>query len=120
LLVKTKIGPSTIHGIGIFADEFIPKGTNIWRLAPGLDIELTAEQAEILPEAVKGQFFNYSYFDTIRQKYILCWDDARFFNHSKTPNTINYGSADSSCDVTVATKDIQIGEEIVSDYGEFD
>lgn len=26
LLVKTKIGPSAIHGIGLFADQFIQKG----------------------------------------------------------------------------------------------
>jgi hypothetical protein len=29
LYVKTKIGPSEIEGIGLFADEFIPKDTII-------------------------------------------------------------------------------------------
>ncbi|KKQ84137.1 MAG: hypothetical protein UT08_C0023G0002 [Candidatus Woesebacteria bacterium GW2011_GWB1_38_8] len=27
ILVKTKIGPSKINGIGLFANQFIPKGT---------------------------------------------------------------------------------------------
>jgi hypothetical protein len=30
LLVKTTIAPSPIHGIGLFADQFIPQGTRIW------------------------------------------------------------------------------------------
>ncbi len=37
LLVKTKIGQSNISGIGVFADEFIPKGTVIWRYQEGFD-----------------------------------------------------------------------------------
>lgn len=31
LLVKTRLGISSIHGIGLFADELIPKGTVTWR-----------------------------------------------------------------------------------------
>ena len=31
LLVKTRLGASAIHGIGLFADEFIPKDTEIGR-----------------------------------------------------------------------------------------
>ena len=37
LLVKTRLGASAIHGIGLFADEFIPKDTVTWRFTPGLD-----------------------------------------------------------------------------------
>ena len=29
LLVKTRIGPSAIAGIGLFADQFIPEGTKV-------------------------------------------------------------------------------------------
>ena len=35
LLVKTKIKSSEIAGIGLFADEFIPKGTCTWRFRGG-------------------------------------------------------------------------------------
>ena len=31
LLVKTTLRPSEVHGLGLFADEFIPKGIAIWR-----------------------------------------------------------------------------------------
>ena len=51
LLVKTKIGPSEIDGIGLFADQFIPRGTLVWELVPALDIEVAVEG---LPEVRFG------------------------------------------------------------------
>ena len=44
LLVKTKIGPSKIAGIGLFADEFIAKGTPVWKFEPGFDLEIPRER----------------------------------------------------------------------------
>lgn len=41
LLIPATPRPSTIHGIGLFADAPIPKGTVIWRFSPGLDLEIT-------------------------------------------------------------------------------
>lgn len=38
LLVKTKIGPSKISGIGLFADQFIKKGTTIWKFQHSIDV----------------------------------------------------------------------------------
>ena len=38
MTVKTIIKESDIHGIGLFADEFIPKGTKIWEFTPNFDI----------------------------------------------------------------------------------
>ena len=44
LYVKTKIRLSKVHGIGLFADENIPKGTVIWRFTPGFDLKFTDDQ----------------------------------------------------------------------------
>lgn len=52
LLIKTKIGPSKINGIGLFADEFIPKGTSVWRFMPSLDLEIPIREASELPELI--------------------------------------------------------------------
>ena len=41
LYVKTKIGQSKIHGMGLFADQFIKKGTIIWKFTPGFDLKFT-------------------------------------------------------------------------------
>ena len=49
LLVRTRLGPSTIHGIGVFADEDIPRGTIVWSFNPLIDKALTDEEIEGLP-----------------------------------------------------------------------
>jgi len=45
LLIKTYLDKSPIHGIGVFAGEFIKKGTQVWEFNPLIDIILTPEQA---------------------------------------------------------------------------
>ena len=56
LLVKTHIAPSQIHNLGLFADEFIPAGTEVWRFTPGYDLELTVEEMEKHPQYVFGKY----------------------------------------------------------------
>ena len=41
LLVKTYLDKSLIHGVGVFADEFIKKGTLMWEFNPLIDVVLT-------------------------------------------------------------------------------
>lgn len=53
-----------------------------------------------------------------KDKYILCTDDARFINHSKTPNT--HGYYGKKGDLTIATFDIKKGEELTEDYTTWD
>jgi hypothetical protein len=61
LLVKTKIGPSEIEGIGCFADEFIPEGTAIWCFQEGFDLNIPRDEVEKLSPSGKYQFLKYSY-----------------------------------------------------------
>ncbi|MBI2055521.1 MAG: SET domain-containing protein [Candidatus Sungbacteria bacterium] len=112
LLVKTKIGPSKIHGIGLFADQFIPQGMPVWEFTEGFDMEYTAEDLERLSEPARAQFLHYCYIDPDTRRYVLCADDARFSNHSETPTTINPDPADPD----IASRDIQPGEELTYDY----
>jgi uncharacterized protein len=114
LLVKTKIGTSPINGIGLFADQFIEKGTLVWKYMPGFDLLISKEEIERLSEPAREQTNNYAYFDTGHSKYMLCSDDARFFNHSNTPNC-----DESQNDITVAMRDINKGEELVVNYRVF-
>ena len=123
LLVKTRIGPSAVHGIGIFADEKIPKGTRIWEYREGLDTRFDETFLEQLSPASRAQMLNYAYRNLRTGLYVLCGDDARFFNHSETPNTEDLESEEHQVNgegVTVASRDIHVGEEIVSDYRSFD
>lgn len=109
LTVKTYIDKSPVHGIGLFAAEFIPKDTLIWKLNRELDLIITQEAYEKLSPLAKEHFDWFAYYSEGRGGWILCFDNAKFVNHSKTPNT--YGVGD-----TIASKDIQIGEEITEDY----
>ena len=60
--------------------------------------------------------------DLYREKssglYVLCGDDARFFNHSADPNCLDLD--DGAGGITVAHRDIQRGEELTCDYALFD
>lgn len=115
LLVNTKLDKSIIHGIGVFANQFIPKGTIIWTKHP-LDTEFTTQEINSMPRLAREYIIHYAYKDKISSNYVLCYDNAKFYNHSNNPNTepiikpFGYYLQDA------AVKDIQIGEEITIDY----
>lgn len=97
-------------GVGVFATEFIPKGTIVWIL-DDLDIILDDEYVESLDEFRKETIYKYSYEDN-DGKYVLCWDHARYMNHSFDPNCI-----DTAYEFELAARDIYPGEELTCDYG---
>jgi SET domain-containing protein len=121
LLVKVKVEASKINGTGLFANQFIPKGTTIWIFQPGFDIRIDKNELEKLPKVAKEAFLKYAYLNVTTYKYVLCFDDARFFNHSDSPNCIEADSPDGEEEgITVAVRDILPGEELTSNYKDFD
>lgn len=120
LLIKTKIGPSSIHGIGLFADEFIKKDTVVWRFNPTFDMRFDEAQLNTLPEVARKQFLNYAYLNPRMQKYVLCFDDCRFINHSDNPTCLEVPSGGPEEGLDIAARDIEKGEELTCDYGSFD
>ena len=120
MLVKTKIGPSKINGTGLFANQFIAKGTAVWKFQSGFDSKVEKSELGNLSEPAREQFLKYAYLNTKTNKYILCFDDARFFNHSDNPNCIDTESPADSEGIDVAVKDIPEGEELTCNYKEFD
>jgi uncharacterized protein len=119
LLVKTKIAPSAIHGLGLFANQFIGKGQVIWRFSPGFDREVTFEELETLPIHLQEWTKHYGYLDFHLNRYILHIDDARFVNHSNNA-CIYVDYAQDSYGIDVADRDIAPGEELTYDYNQFD
>lgn len=121
LLVKTKIGPSKISGTGLFADEFIPKGTITWRAILPFDLQVDREDIEKLSPPAKELFMKYSYLSKWSDKYVLCFDDARFLNHSDNPSVVCGPYMDDGQEpVDIAVHDIYPGEEMTCDYRSFD
>jgi uncharacterized protein len=120
LMVKTRLGQSAIEGLGLFAEEDIPKGTVTWRFVPGFDQTFAPAEIESLPDAARAEMLRYTYLHTRTGKYVACLDNARFMNHSDVPNTMGayHGPDDEGYDI--ATRDIAKGEELTCDYRLFD
>lgn len=110
LLVDARVGPSSIHGCGLIARQFISAGTLVWRFVPGFDVVLTESQLAALSLSAREQVLHYAEWRQDRHVFVLSADDDRFTNHSENPNTRSEG------DVVYATQDIHPGEEITCDY----
>jgi SET domain-containing protein len=124
LLVRTRLGVSEIDGIGLFADENIARGAIIWRFDPSIDQRFSEDMLPRLSLGAREQIEKYSYREKHSGLYVLCGDDARFFNHSTEPNCIDIyedaANPDDAHDVTLALRDIAKGEELTCDYSLFD
>jgi SET domain-containing protein len=112
LLVKTYLDRSPIHGLGVFAAEFIGKGTRIWRYVDGFDRVYSQKEFARLPKTARDYIRNHGY--RMDGEILLTADNDRHMNHSDDANTCIKGW------YTVARRDIAEGEELTSDYREFD
>jgi uncharacterized protein len=111
LMVRTRVGPSPIHGIGVFAAEPIRAGQAVWTFAPGLDLVIPLAQIPTLPAAFQAYLTTYAYLSNdVADGMVLSCDHAKFLNHSETPNTVIAPL------VTHARHNICEGEEITCDY----
>lgn len=113
LLVRIRLAPSPIHGIGVFAVDPIPKGAEVWRFTPGLDLDPRVLDAQ--PQLARERLLHYGYIDPRLNRYILGCDEVRFFNHSDTPNLIPDFNLDRY-GVDIAARDVAAGEELTVDY----
>lgn len=124
LKVKTYLSKSTIPGIGIglFAGEQIEEGTVIWEYTQGLDFRVTDNQFKTLDELSQEFLSKYGYFDEVERCYVMCVDNARFFNHSDDPNTLDESGPRSLylCGRTIAKQTIKKDEEMFCNYYDFD
>lgn len=112
LFVRTRVGKSAIHGLGLFAEEFIAKGTLIWRFQPGFDVEIAEDDVALLSPSARQQVFHYAEYFPAERKFWLSSDDDRFCNHAEDPNLITRGKE------MFAVRDIKVGEEITCSYRE--
>ncbi len=97
-------------GHGVVATRDIPKGTITW-VQDKLDREFTPEQVESLGPTYGGILDTYC-FRNQQGQWILCWDHARFVNHSFKSNCLT-----TAYNFEVAIRDIKAGEELTDDYG---
>lgn len=114
LLFRTEVKVATDPrmGLGLFATEFIPKDSIVWKFVEGIDIKVSIDEVEQMSEAQQEYFNKYAW--TEGKYYFSSCDNTNFVNHSYQPNIKNINK------VTVALKDIHAGEELFENYAEFD
>ena len=119
ILVRTRVAPSAIHGMGLFAVDAIPVGTPIWRFVPGFDREFSSEQFAALPPEAQAHLRWFAFMDKATGCWVLSGDHACFMNHSPDPNTGAQPGATVPV-TTVALRDIAAGDELTCNYRDFD
>ncbi len=113
-VIKTRVGSSHIHGIGVFCGEDVVSGQVVWRFDPDYDRLIPDAAVPGLPHAYRAFLDTYAYRSVdVEGGLVLSGDHARFLNHSDDPNT------EERPFVSVARRAIREGEEITCDYGAF-
>jgi len=117
LLIRTTIGPSPIHGFGLFALDPVPAGTVIWTFDPVIDQDISEVDLDSYPDHVREYLEHYCEYFPERGTLVLSGDSDRFTNHSDDPNTHKDKPNHPRARV-LAARDIEAGEEITADYNE--
>ena len=116
LIVPVRLGPSRIHGIGVFASRTIPAGTVVWRFQPGFDQRFTREEILALPPNAQRFLAKYSNRSSLSGLYLLDNDLGRHLNHSDDANLNSVVVPGEIETVSVAIRDIAEDEELTEDY----
>lgn len=118
MTIPTFVALSQIHGMGLFTYVDIHKGDTVWIFDDLVDQKFTEyeflEMCEYCSYENYKKFHAWAYFE--KDVWILCGDNAKFFNHSDTPNIKETNGVMYS----VAERDIKRGEELTCNYKDFD
>ena len=113
--VRTATNPKM--GLGLFAKEYIPADSIVWKYVDGVDIKFRIDRLKEFNDAQKEYFKKYAWIERSDDgEEFMCSnaDLSNFINHSNFPNIVNTGS------FSVAIRDIEVDEEIFINYNSFD
>lgn len=99
-------------GYGVFATQFIPKGTIVY-IKDDMELVFKPDDPRRHDPLYQDIIEKYSYAEP-NGNLVLSWDIAKFVNHCCNCNIISTGYG-----FEMAIRDIQIGEEITDEYGLF-
>jgi len=119
MLIHTRVAPSSIHGLGLFTTEAVPRGTPVWRFEPGFDHEFSPDGFAALPPPAREHTRWFAFVSRETGHHILSGDHACFMNHADAPNT-GAPSGNARPVITVALRQLAPGEEITCNYETFD
>ena len=116
--IPYKLKESGLHGIGLFTDVQIPKGSLVYTASPLLDLNITQLQFDSLNESEKKEVLWWGFFDEPSQMWHVDFDVSKFINHSADANVTQDSTHDDA--YLVAVRDILAGEELTQNYLEFE
>lgn len=121
LLIPIEIGPSPIHGVGVFTPKRISAGTTVWQFDPGLDQRHPIALLELQPPHVRTYLAKFAVISLDRSSYYILGDHTFLINHSETANLAPRDDVVVNGEgVVVAARDIAAGEELTVNYAEID
>lgn len=99
-------------GYGVFATQFIPKGTIVY-IKDEMELVFKPDDPRRHDPLYRDIIEKYSYAEP-NGNLVLSWDIAKFVNHCCNCNTISTGYG-----FEIAVRDIEKDEEITDEYGLF-
>lgn len=110
LLFDHYVAKSTIHGLGVYSAEYIPKGKMVWEFHPAIDRIVPASEFEGLPRHVHSLIESRAEYLEEQDAFLTSLDGDQFMNHADAPNTSKVGNG------WCALHDIQPGDELTCNY----
>jgi len=120
LTIDTYVDKSKIQGLGVYTNRPLKKGDIVWRYQDGFDSTISEQELLKLPEVAQKTIKHYMFFSKDLDAWVIMPDEAKFFNHSKTPNTTTVPDNNHKEPMTIANCDINADEELTCDYYEFE
>ncbi|KEF40615.1 MAG: hypothetical protein ER33_16085 [Cyanobium sp. CACIAM 14] len=118
LLFLHRIGPSSVHGTGLFSAVALEAGAILWRFEPGLEERCLLRD---LPPGECRRLLHYGYVNPQHPEWlVICGDDARYWNFpppGEPPNTRLGSLLHAGEPVVVAARSIAAGEELLIEPG---
>lgn len=112
-LIKTRLSPSPIHGLGVFAQSRIPANAIVWRFEPSFDKTISESEFARLPTHIQDHILIHAEYFPELGVYRLSSDEDKYMNHSAEPSL-----RVTEDDFLVTLREIAPGEELTIDYGE--
>lgn len=121
---KLVVKDSKIEGKGSFADEEISKGSIVWEYKEGYDRTMSQEEFSNLSDEDQAHYERIAYLSPTSNLWVFSPenDPGNYVNHH--PEDYNLDTvvdlSKSPEPMYVANRDIKKGEELMSNYLEFD
>lgn len=110
---KLSVRPSSVHGLGVYADQIIQKGSLIEQCAA---IEVVDPQIIALLKNTKTYLINHIH--TVKDKLFFLHGNGGLYNHANSPNADLAATKHPHLFHIRALRTIHKGEEIFLYYGE--